>query len=310
MSCEMSSPECLKEKGIELLTHFDKVSLRYQQAHDEQVGGTMASQHSHLFGALQQLSGLDKLWERLKSDLPCKQKLGELETRQKTLENIVSVLSRELGRREEAPANALGEAMARILYLEEKVQQQDSLLTLKDVMISNLASRLQVLEQTTYDGCFFWKVPEMGLRLQEVQTGNRPALYSPTFYTSRYGYKLCLKLFLNGDGAGAGSHLSLFLVLMRGEHDFHLKWPFRHKVRGLLCLGYKGKVKGPLTIRSSRDRLWGCGLALLAEGAGVQLLGHVASMTKPLLANQSSARKHRLPSRLFIYFHFEVLSNC
>ncbi|XP_032997522.1 TNF receptor-associated factor 1-like [Lacerta agilis] len=230
MSCEMSSPECLKEKGIELLTHFDKVSLRYQQAPDEQVGGSVASQHSHLLGALHQLSGLDKLWERLKSDLPCKQKLGKLETRQKTLENIVSVLSRELGRREEAPANALGEAMARILYLEEKVQQQDSLLTLKDVMISNLASRLQVLEQTTYDGCFFWKVPKMGLRLQEVQTGNRPALYSPVFYTSRYGYKLCLKLFLNGDGAGAGTHLSLFLVLMRGEYDFHLKWPFRHKV--------------------------------------------------------------------------------
>uniref|UniRef100_A0A670HNR6 SCAN box domain-containing protein n=1 Tax=Podarcis muralis TaxID=64176 RepID=A0A670HNR6_PODMU len=31
--------------------------------------------------------------------------------------------------------------------------------------------------------------------------------------------------------------------------------------------------------------------------AGVQLPGHVASMTKPLLANQSSARKHCLPSR-------------
>uniref|UniRef100_A0A670KFP9 Radial spoke head 10 homolog B n=1 Tax=Podarcis muralis TaxID=64176 RepID=A0A670KFP9_PODMU len=37
-------------------------------------------------------------------------------------------------------------------------------------------------------------------------------------------------------------------------------------------------------------------LTLLTEGAGVQLPGHVASMTKPLLANQSSARKHRLPS--------------
>ena len=52
------------------------------------------------------------------------------------------------------------------------------------------------------------------------------------------------------------------------------------------CLD-KVKVKGPLSIRSSRVRLWGCGahLALLAEGAGVQLPGHVASMTKLLLAN-------------------------
>ena len=58
------------------------------------------------------------------------------------------------------------------------------------------------------------------------------------------------------------------------------------------------KVKVPLTIRSSRERLWGCSghLALLAEGPGVQLPGHVASMIKPLLANQSNAWKRRLPS--------------
>ncbi|XP_025029306.1 TNF receptor-associated factor 1-like [Python bivittatus] len=56
-------------------------------------------------------------------------------------------------------------------------------------------------------------------------------LHAPqAFYTARYGYKLCLKLFLNGDGTGAGTHLSLFLVLMKGEYDFQLKWPFRHKV--------------------------------------------------------------------------------
>ncbi|XP_062979575.1 TNF receptor-associated factor 1-like [Elgaria multicarinata webbii] len=120
--------------------------------------------------------------------------------------------------------------MARILYLEEKVEQQDSLLALKDVMISSLASRIHTLEQSTYDGCFLWKVPEVGVRTREAQTSNRPAIYSPPFYTCRYGYKLCLKLFLNGDGMGAGTHLSVFLVLMKGEYDFQLKWPFRHKV--------------------------------------------------------------------------------
>ncbi|XP_061475270.1 TNF receptor-associated factor 1-like [Rhineura floridana] len=226
----MSSPECLKGKGRQPLTHFDKVSLRYQQVHGEQEEENVASQHPQLLEALHQLTGLDRLWERLKSGLPCKQKIGELEARQRTLENIVSVLSRELGRREESPADALGEAMARILYLEEKVEQQDSLLTLKDVMISSLASRIRILEQTTYDGRFLWKVPAVGLRIQEAQSGSKPALYSPSFYTSRYGYKLCLKLFLNGDGTGAGTHLSLFLVLMKGEYDFQLKWPFQHKV--------------------------------------------------------------------------------
>ena len=81
-------------------------------------------------------------------------------------------------------------------------------------------------------------------------------------------------------------------------------------MEGLLLSTLKVKVKGPLTIRSSRGQLWGCGahLTLLAKGAGVQLPGHVASMTKPLLANQSSTQKHCLPSQpewyLLIYLHF------
>lgn len=50
------------------------------------------------------------------------------------------------------------------------------------------------------------------------------------FYTAKYGYKLCLRLYLNGDGSGKKTHLSLFIVIMRGEYDALLPWPFRNKV--------------------------------------------------------------------------------
>nr|XP_008119760.1 PREDICTED: TNF receptor-associated factor 2 isoform X1 [Anolis carolinensis] len=236
LSCsEMSSSEFLKNKEIEQVSFVDKVRLRYQQMPGEQEGENGTSQqHPHLLEALYQLANLglplDKLWESLRTGFPFHQKVTELESRQQTLENIVSVLSRELGRREGVSGVTLGEAMARIIYLEQKVEQQDSLLAVKDVMISNLASRIHTLEQTTYDGCLLWKIPEVGLRSREARTGNRPACYSPAFYTSRYGYKVCLKVFLNGEGTGTGTHLSLFLVLMKGEYDFQLKWPFRHKV--------------------------------------------------------------------------------
>ena len=50
------------------------------------------------------------------------------------------------------------------------------------------------------------------------------------FYTAKYGYKLCLRLYLNGDGTGKRTHLSLFIVIMRGEYDALLSWPFRNKV--------------------------------------------------------------------------------
>ena len=56
------------------------------------------------------------------------------------------------------------------------------------------------------------------------------SLYSQPFYTGRYGYKMCGRVYLNGDGMGKGTHLSLFFVLMRGEYDALLEWPFRQKV--------------------------------------------------------------------------------
>lgn len=52
----------------------------------------------------------------------------------------------------------------------------------------------------------------------------------PAFYSSKYGYKMCLRLYLNGDGTGRGTHLSLFFVVMRGKCDALLKWPFSQKV--------------------------------------------------------------------------------
>lgn len=57
------------------------------------------------------------------------------------------------------------------------------------------------------------------------------------FYTSKYGYKMCLRIYLNGDGTGRGSHLSLFFVVMRGLSDALLKWPFNQKVKDLQTIG-------------------------------------------------------------------------
>ncbi|XP_078502168.1 TNF receptor-associated factor 2-like [Lissotriton helveticus] len=166
-------------------------------------------------------------------------KLAEVEAKQKTLQNILAVLSREMGRRELAPASG-GEnqlspsAEARIAILEDKVKEQDSLLVLKDMMLQGLATHLQAIQQATYDGTFIWKIDDVERKMKESCTGKRPALYSPAFYTGRYGYKVCLKLFLNGDGTGHRSHISLFLVIMKGEYDFQLAWPFLHKVVFLL----------------------------------------------------------------------------
>jgi len=37
---------------------------------------------------------------------------------------------------------------------------------------------------------------------------------------------MCIRVYLNGDGTGKGTHLSVFFVLMKGEYDSNLSWPF------------------------------------------------------------------------------------
>ena len=41
---------------------------------------------------------------------------------------------------------------------------------------------------------------------------------------------MCARVYLNGDGMGKGTHMSLFFVIMKGDYDALLPWPFRQKV--------------------------------------------------------------------------------
>ena len=49
---------------------------------------------------------------------------------------------------------------------------------------------------------------------------------SPYFYSHKYGYRMQLKVFPNGIGEGAGTHISMFVLLVPGEFDDLLAWPF------------------------------------------------------------------------------------
>ncbi|XP_064384137.1 TNF receptor-associated factor 5-like [Halichondria panicea] len=50
---------------------------------------------------------------------------------------------------------------------------------------------------------------------------------SPPVYTHHQGYKICLSVHANGDATAKGTHVSVYVCLMRGEFDDSLKWPFR-----------------------------------------------------------------------------------
>ena len=51
--------------------------------------------------------------------------------------------------------------------------------------------------------------------------------YSPPFYTHEHGYKMCVRVDANGIMNGRGTHMSVYVYLMRGEYDAQLQWPFK-----------------------------------------------------------------------------------
>ncbi|NXP39673.1 TRAF2 factor, partial [Leiothrix lutea] len=161
----------------------------------------------------------------------------QLENKLHVFENIVAVLNKEVEssnleilafrRQSELDQNI-------IRGLELKIAELHRCLTQKDVGLSSLHKSLLFSEQASYDGIFLWKITEVGRKLQDSVTGRTVSLYSPAFYTAKYGYKVCLRVYLNGDGTGKGTHLSLFFVVMKGDYDALLPWPFRHKVTFML----------------------------------------------------------------------------
>ena len=80
--------------------------------------------------------------------------------------------------------------------------------------------------------------------------------YSPHFYTHRNGYKMCLRVDANGDGFVRGTHLSIFVLLMQGEFDDQLEWPFQGDISIKLVNQKKDRDHVIKTIysRNARER--------------------------------------------------------
>lgn len=75
-----------------------------------------------------------------------------------------------------------------------------------------------------------WKITDYTSKMSEAKTKEGMELVSPPFYTSQYGYKLQASVFLNGNGAGESTHMSVYIKILPGEYDALLRWPFAHSV--------------------------------------------------------------------------------
>lgn len=112
--------------------------------------------------------------------------------------------------------------------------ESDRRLALLDARFADIDLRMQVIETVNYSGVLMWKIRDYTQRKQDAKAGKTTSLYSQPFYTGPFGYKMCARVYLNGDGMGKGTHLSLFFVVQKGEYDALLPWPFKQKVTLML----------------------------------------------------------------------------
>ena len=72
-----------------------------------------------------------------------------------------------------------------------------------------------------------WVIKMMGFQEKKDEDEE---WYSDPVYSHFGGYKICLKVYANGQD-GQGTHVSVYIFLMRGNNDGNLKWPFKGTIK-------------------------------------------------------------------------------
>lgn len=136
----------------------------------------------------------------------------------------VRIQQLEERRIENRPANGMSDRVREMFTTQDRVAANH------DIKLAEHSLRLDMMDCKNTEGVLLWKITEIRRRRREAVSGKTPSIYSQPFYSSQCGYKMCARMYLNGDGMGRGTHLSLFFVVIRGEYDALLPWPFSQKV--------------------------------------------------------------------------------
>nr|ALJ01851.1 TRAF [Mizuhopecten yessoensis] len=126
------------------------------------------------------------------------------------------------------------ESLARHEQSLVEIQQKNDTLerTNRDLRskVKNLESTIADIEGRTCNGTYLWKIKNYSKFRREAEHGDTTAIHSPPFYSNFYGYKLCIRVNLNGVDSARGTHLSVFIHFMQGEYDDILEWPFSGRI--------------------------------------------------------------------------------
>ena len=163
--------------------------------------------------------------------------VGEMSSNLKMVNETVSALKKEVEILKDEPGQpqipiigAGGKLKRDVEELKSKIgNMQDKSQDLSK-SIADMDLKIQLQENKTLNGELIWKIDKIDLRMARARSGKVVALHSPPCYTKQYEYKYCTRLYLQGDGMGRSTHVSLFFVVMKSEFDQLLNWPMQKRI--------------------------------------------------------------------------------
>ena len=144
---------------------------------------------------------------------------------QQSFERKMNVLQSKFEEEVERKVNVLQS------QIEEEVKKVWKNCELKMGVAENqLENKLNEAQKTLLDlpNSFTWKITGFKHILSQAKKQYQTTVQSDPFYI--LGYKLKLLICPDGNGDGAGTHISLFIFLMKGANDAILSWPFYKSV--------------------------------------------------------------------------------
>ena len=120
--------------------------------------------------------------------------------------------------------------------LSRKMLDANQRLVEYSIKNANLESKILYLEKVikmfgenqriNKNGIHVWKIDNFENSFQYLKE-NETFSYSQPFYTSEFGYKFCLRINVLPTH---DKFLSLYIHMMKGDHDDFLEWPFKGKI--------------------------------------------------------------------------------
>lgn len=115
----------------------------------------------------------------------------------------------------------------RIVVLEQQNRELTSKLTNQQAKIETLQTSLRLHQEETIlrtcNGVYIWKLDCFREKLEEMKADPLRMFYSPGFWTSPMGYKICARINVSSKDS---DYISILLHIMQSQNDNALDWPF------------------------------------------------------------------------------------